>query len=105
MSEINKVKDKINLTEEDNMLLTSVLVQFDTLVHTHADERDRLAKHFKQIIIGLIIAIVILLAGVIGGFSYMFLNFDIGIIADQDNYTYSSGSSLVEDGIHINTDK
>lgn len=62
------------------------------------EEKDRQAKHYTRIIMGLIISLVLLLGGIIGGAVYLFTSFDFGMATYQE----FGSNSINYDGITLN---
>lgn len=62
------------------------------------------SKHYKQIIMGLIFTLVVLLGSVICGAVYLFTNFDFGMITYQDIASDNYSNSIIYDGITVNAD-
>lgn len=94
-------------------MMAETRLQFDTLVTMQHEERiemqkmfneqlEKQRKHYGNIILGLIIALVILIGGIVGGAAYILSNYDIVTGTYQEVYVGGDGSSTIEDGIHIN---
>lgn len=72
----------------------------EVLAHNYENQ----SKHYKQIIMGLIFTLAILLGGVVCGVVYLFTNFDFGVVGAQDVISDNYGNSIIYDGITVNTD-
>lgn len=111
VEKLNKNAERLGeMGDELDIKMSAMLVQFDTLVALHKDERvefekmhhesmERLTKHFKHIIIALALTLILFIGGVIGTVAYVLNNFDIGVVY-QDTYVGGDGTSTINDGIH-----
>lgn len=109
------VKKAEIFTNDANIALAEMRMQFETLAEMQKEERietqkmynaekENMRKHYGKIIIGLIATLVILIGGIIGGIVYFLSNYDFKIEYGQDLYVGGNGDQNIHDGIHINTD-
>lgn len=102
--------------EETSALAAESRLKFDAMVEMQSDERLKMQEmflkekqdlltHFEQsdkrknkIIIGLIIALVVLIGGIVGGAFYVLSTFDIGVFS-QDVQADGSSTAIIYDGI------
>lgn len=70
----------------------------------HAEETEKMRKHYQKIILALALTLLLIIGGLIGGVVYVVSNFDFefGPSYSQDVSAEGGGDSTIEDGIHIN---
>lgn len=94
-----------------NDKISAMLVNVDTLSALYKDERetqqkmyyeaiDKLTKHFKHIIIALILTLALFIGGTIGTVAYILANFDIEFGYTQNVDIGGNGDHVINDGIH-----
>lgn len=122
-NELEKKAESLDkITSEANLALTEMRIQFETLAEMQKEERlllqkmyndsveklsdrhEKQIKHWKNIVIGLIVTICLIIGSIIGGAIYLFANYDILVGYAQESYVGGDGTSTINDGIHINHD-
>lgn len=73
----------------------------DKLSERHADEKEKMRKHYQRIILAISLSLLILIGGLVGGMVYLFSNFDFAVATYQDVSVGNDGNSTIEDGIKI----
>lgn len=117
-----KVKQVDEMVKESDMAMAEMRLQFATLARMQKDERiemqkmhkeerlemqkehEKIVAHWKHIVIGLILTICLIIGGVIGTVGYFLTNFDFTFETYQDVYSDNSGTAIIYDGIHTNSD-
>lgn len=79
----------------------SFLEALDKIEARHAEDRDKMRKHYQRIILTLALSLLLIIGGLVGGMAYLFSNFDFGVVTYQNNSFGNDGSPTIEDGIHI----
>lgn len=122
LTEIETVKEKImgvyNLAEENkNEKLVMIpfaayelqaernLEEKKDLLERHAQEKDKMRKHYQKIIIAISAVLIALIVGIFSTVLYFMANFDFATIDFAQDITLNDGSGIIEDGIeyHCNT--
>lgn len=98
---------------EINAALANHLIQFDTMAQLQKEERIEVQKmymdtfekeraHYRKIIMGLIITLVLLVGGLVGGIVYVLANYDIAFSYEQIQDASGDGVNNIYDGIAVN---
>lgn len=117
-----KAKELEQISTGTNIALTEMRVQFETLAEMQKEERieiqkmhleenertrnhyDNVIRHYKHIIIGLIVTLCLFIFGLICAVSYVVTNYDFQFGYTQDLTVEGDGDATIQDGIHINSD-
>lgn len=77
------------------------LEMLDSMEARHAEDREKVRKHYQRIILTLALSLLLIIGGLVGGMVYLFANFDFGVATYQDVSVGNDGDSTIEDGINI----
>lgn len=82
----------------------SFLEALDKIEARHAEDRDKMRKHYQRIILALALTLTLVIGAIIGGVIYIVSNFDFEF---QPSYSQSvsaegGGGSTIEAGINVN---
>lgn len=80
----------------------SFLEALDKIEARHAEDRDKMRKHYQRIIIAISLVLLLIVGSLIGGLIYLVSNYDIGFQVYQEVSSEGGGDSTVEDGIRYN---
>lgn len=80
----------------------SFLEALDKIEARHAEDRDKMRKHYQRIIVAISLVLLLIVGSLIGGLIYLVSNYDIGFQVYQEVSSEGGGDSTVEDGIRYN---
>lgn len=63
------------------------------------DDKDKQARYYNRIIMGLIMSLVLLLGSIVVGAVYLFTNFDFTMATYQEVVSGDNSQSVINDGI------
>lgn len=117
MEQLDSIAGRLEqAVEATSALAAESRIKFDALIEMQSEERlkmqemflqekqdllahyERIGKGKDKIIIGLIIALVVLIGGIVGGAFYVLSNYDIGVFS-QDVQADGSSTAIIYDGI------
>lgn len=82
----------------------SFLEALDKMEARHAEDREKVRKHYQRIILTLALTLFLIIGSIIGGIIYIVSNFDFEFEPSysQDISAEGGGDATIEDGIHVN---
>lgn len=82
----------------------SFLEALDKIEARHAEDRDKMRKHYQRIIIAISLVLFLIVGSLIGGVIYVVSNFDFEFEPSYslDVSAEGGGDATNEDGIHVN---
>lgn len=75
------------------------------LLDRHDAEKDKMRKHYRNIVIAVCSVLIALIVGLFGTVIYLFDNFDFATIDLSQGITFNDGTGTIEDGIEYNQTK
>lgn len=122
MEQLDNIAGRLEqAVEATSALAAESRIKFDALIEMQSEERlkmqemflqekqdllahyERTGKRKDKIIIGLIIALVILIGSIVGGTIYVLTNFDLAVVATQNENVGDYNNINIHDGIHLDT--
>lgn len=80
------------------------LEMLDSMEARHAEDMEKVRKHYQKIILTLALTLFLIIGSIIGGIIYVVSNFDFEFEPSysQDISAEGGGDATIEDGIHVN---
>lgn len=80
----------------------SFLEALDKMEARHAEDRDKMRKHYQRIIVSISLVLLLIVGSLIGGLIYIVSSYDISFQTYQEVSAEGGGDSTIEDGIKFN---
>lgn len=80
------------------------LSQLNEVQDRFDDEKDKMRKHYKQIIVAISAVLIALIVGLFGSVLYILTNYDFTCYEQVLETGDYGGDATIEDGIHVNDD-
>lgn len=80
----------------------SFLEALDKIEARHAEDRDKMRKHYQRIIVSISLVLLLIVGSLVGGLIYIVSSYDISFQTYQEVSAEGGGDSTIEDGIKFN---